>query len=138
MNPSDAEKYPNGWFTHGVSAVGRCVSVIHTSISPRAASISISRFIQNPRLYFDASSAHRGYTSRGKEHFSVHGKRLNPAVMHQRSKNTGFPLDAIPQTYVRGKVQPRRNVCLPSLISVQRTGFLPLLKESLAAGDVTD
>jgi hypothetical protein len=44
MNPSEAEIYPKGWFTHGVNTVGKCVSVIHTSIKPRAASISTSRF----------------------------------------------------------------------------------------------
>src|SRR5215469_974440 len=43
MNPSAAETNPNGWLTYVLRTVGRCIRVIHTSISPRRASSSFKR-----------------------------------------------------------------------------------------------
>ena len=41
--PSAAETKPNGWPSGSEKRVGRCVSVINTSITPRSASISHRR-----------------------------------------------------------------------------------------------
>src|ERR1700676_607524 len=87
MKPSAAETKPKGWLTTVLMAVGRCVSVIQTSIRPRTASSSRRRCMSSGRL--DTKGRPMVWTTGGKTGVAADSRFMGNANGKPRERDQG-------------------------------------------------